>query len=148
MEELIKELSRTEISIQQRIVYLKNKGKIEKEKHNTLYTENENNYLINNYRSKTPEELSEELKRTPLAIKQQIARLKKIGKIKEKPDFQKVLKNMMITKRDILKNKVLSYEKIMIAEKLETTIDEVELEFKKLREKWQERKLERGENAG
>ena len=48
-EELAKKLERTDISIQQRIIYLKNNGKIEKKIHNTFYSGEENKYMIENY---------------------------------------------------------------------------------------------------
>ena len=125
-EELAKKLGRTDISIQQRIVYLKNKGRIEKKNHNTFYSEEENRYLIENYGKKTNEEMSIYLKRTPVAINQQIKRLKKIGKITDRNSLKKILKDMMITKKDVLKDRILGYEKIMIAEKMGITLEDVE----------------------
>ena len=113
-EELAKKLGRTDISIQQRIVHLKNKGRIEKKSHNTFYSGEENRYLIENYGKKTNEEMSIYLKRTPVAINQQRNSLKKI------------LKDMMITKKDILKDRILGYEKLMIAEKMGITLEDVE----------------------
>ena len=52
IEELAKKIGRTDISIQQRIVHLKNKGRIEKKNHNTFYSKEENRYLLENYRKK------------------------------------------------------------------------------------------------
>ena len=125
-EELAKKLGRTDISIQQRIVHLKNKGRIEKKSHNTFYSGEENRYLIENYGKKTNEEMSIYLKRTPVAINQQIKRLKKTGKITDRNSLKKILKDMMITKKDILKDRILGYEKLMIAEKMGITLEDVE----------------------
>ena len=85
---------------------------------------------------KTMEEMSEELGRTFLAIKQQITRLKAGGKIIEKATLKEVLKELMITKRDILKNQILSYEILIIAEKLEISMEEVEMELKKMKDQY------------
>jgi HTH domain len=125
-EELAKKLGRTDISIQQRIVHLKNKGRIEKKNHNTFYSGEENRYLIENYGKKTNEEMSIYLKRTIVAINQQIKRLKKMGKITDRNSLKKILKDMMITKKDVLKDRILGYEKLMIAEKMGITLEDVE----------------------
>ena len=126
IEELAKKIGRTDISIQQRIVHLKNKGRIEKKNHNTFYSKEENRYLIENYRKKTNEEMSIYLKRTPVAINQQIKRLKKVGKITDRNNLKKILKDMMITKKDVLRDRILGYEKLMIAEKMGMTLEETE----------------------
>ncbi len=132
---LSKELNRTLISVQQRIIYLKNSGKIYKEKHKTTYSREENEYIIKNHNIKTIEEISKKLDRTPIAINQQIIRLKSSGKIVEKLTIKEVLKELMITKKDILKNRILNYEVLLIAEKLEISIEEVEKELEKMRNK-------------
>ena len=141
VEKLSEKLNRTFISIQQRIIYLKKTGKIHKEKHKTYYTKEENEYLIKNYNIKTMEEMSEELGRTFLAIKQQITRLKAGGKITEKATLKEVLKELMITKKDVLKNQILSYEILIIAEKLEISMEEVELELKKMKDQYLDNRI-------
>ena len=125
-EELAKKLKRTDISIQQRVIYLKNNGKIEKKIHNTFYSGEENRYLIENYEKITHEEMAKYLKRTPVAVQQQIKRLKRMGKITERNSLKKVLKDMMITKKDVLRDRILGYEKLMIAEKMGMTLEETE----------------------
>ena len=138
---LSEKLNRTPISVQQRIIYLKNVGKISKEKHKTPYSQEENEYLIKNYNAKTIEEMSEKLNRTYTAVKQQIIRLKEAGKIVEKLTIKEVLKELMITKKDILKNRVLSYEILLIAEKLEISIKEVETELEKIKSQLENKPL-------
>ena len=66
------------------------------------------------------------LKRTPVAINQQIKRLKKAGKITDGNNLKKILKDMMITKKDVLRDRILGYEKLMIAEKIGMTLEETE----------------------
>ncbi len=140
VEELARKIERTEISINQRIVYLKNRGRIDKKNHNTLYSEEENRYLSENYGKITQEEMAMQLRRTPAAIKQQIKRLKKIRRITEKISLKKILKNMMITRRDVMKERILGFEKLMIAEKLGITLEDAEKRILALKEQYEEEK--------
>lgn len=140
-EELAKKLERTYISIQQRIIYLKNNGKIEKKIHNTFYSGEENRYLIENHEKVTHEEMAKYLKRTPVAIQQQIKRLKRMGKITERNSLKKVLKDMMISKKDVMKDRILSYEKLMIAEKMGITLEDMEKRIAILKEQYEGKKV-------
>ena len=76
-----------------------------------------------------------------MAIKQQITRLKAGGKITEKATLKEVLKELMITKKDVLKNQILSYEILIIAEKLEISMEEVELELKKMKDQYLDNRI-------
>ena len=84
------------------------------------------------------------LKRTPVAIKQQIKRLKRMGKITERNSLKKVLKDMMISKKDVMKDRILSYEKLMIAEKTGITLEDMEKRIAILKEQYEEKKVLKG----